>query len=427
MVALTAVVLSGVLAAAGCRGASPAPAPLRPAWQPAVLPVPPGPPGVPVVRDAAACMGRFYAAGAVRDAAGGTRPALWSSADAVTWSAAAVRAVSFYGAQNVLYAVACRGRSVVAVGAKSGGVHGNPRVSAWRVAGGALVEVPAEFEVFGGPEAVAVSRVAGAPAGWLVAGSRVAGAAVWSWSPPDGGPLAVTTPGGTSTPDPSGVPGRGAAPGAGEPGAAELEPPAALPELAGDGRGRTTAHDVVAVPDGWLVVGDLLPPDGTGFLPVAWTSTDGRGWRRWPLPSAGAGGAAGGDGGSVRRVVLAGAAVVAVGPAGAGFAVWRRAAAGWELAARFGAAGPEGATGGGGVRSVVGLAARGARVVAAVSGDGAAVWSSGDAGSSWRPVMVPAERDGVSSVVVGDDRLVLFADGADGFRAWSTGFTKLDS
>ncbi|PZF87949.1 hypothetical protein C1I99_27025, partial [Micromonospora deserti] len=86
------VAVLGVLAVlfAGCtRPAAPAgdgSAPLRPAWRPVTLPAPPGAPGRLLVRDAAACAGRWYAVGGVADAAGETRPAAWTSTDGASWS-----------------------------------------------------------------------------------------------------------------------------------------------------------------------------------------------------------------------------------------------------------------------------------------------------------------------------------------------------
>ena len=66
------------------------------------------------------------------------------------------------------------------VGAKSGGAHGNPRVTTWyRRDDGVFTDVVAAFELYGGPLAVTVGRIAGGPDGWLIAGARTSGAAVW--------------------------------------------------------------------------------------------------------------------------------------------------------------------------------------------------------------------------------------------------------
>ncbi|MET9299996.1 hypothetical protein ABZX66_11790 [Micromonospora aurantiaca] len=367
----------------------PEPAPVRPQWQPVELALPAGASGRPVLRDAARCAGRWYVVGGLVDPAGETRPAAWSSSDGVTWSPVPVRAQTFYGRQHVLYAVACRDDGMAALGAKTGGVHGNPRTGTWVWRpGGPLREVPAAFELFGGPRAVSASRLAAGPGGWLVAGARADGAAVWS------------------SPDAEGFVLR-----------------EGVAELAGDGRGRTAAYDVAAVGSGWLVVGSLLPPGGTARTPLAWFSADGRVWRRVVLPvPAGAAGAA-------ERVVSPDGGPVAVGPVGDRFAVWRGcddcgspsagsagAAQGWRRVGGFGSAGP-------GVSSVDALAASGGRLVA-VTGDGAQrrLWMSRDGGGSWLPVItpvpVPDGGDAALAVAVRDDRLLVVADDGKTSRAW---------
>ncbi|MBU8856090.1 MULTISPECIES: hypothetical protein [unclassified Micromonospora] len=367
----------------------PQPAPVSPRWQPVELALPAGATGRPVPRDAARCAGRWYVVGGLVDPAGETRPAAWSSPDGVTWAPIPVRAQTFYGRQHVLYAVACRDDGMAALGAKTGGVHGNPRTGTWVWrAGGPLREVPAAFESFGGPRAVSASRLAAGPGGWLVAGARADGAAVWS------------------SPDAEGFVLR-----------------EGVAELAGDGRGRTAAYDVAAVGPGWLVVGSLLPPGGTARTPLSWFSADGRVWRRVALPvPAGAAGAA-------ERVVAADGGPMAVGPLGDRFAVWRGrddcgspsagsagTGQGWRRVGGFGSAGP-------GVSSVDALAASGGRLVA-VTGDGAQrrLWMSGDGGESWLPVItpvpVPDGGDAALAVAVRDDGLLVVADDGKTSRAW---------
>ncbi|MEV0806752.1 hypothetical protein [Micromonospora sp. NPDC050200] len=350
--------------------------PLRPAWRELSLPAPPGSPGRLVLRAGAFCGDRWYLVGAVAGALGATRPAAWSSADGESWAPVPVDARTFYGRQHVLSAVACVDGRMAALGAKNGGVHGNPRTGTWvRGAVGALREVPAAFELFGGPRAVAVNRLAVGPGGWLIAGARVDGAAVWTSPDAEGFTLVA-----------------GAA------------------ELAGDARGRTAAYDVVARGSGWLVVGALLPAGGTALTPLAWTSADGRSWRRAVLPVP--------DGrGQAERVAVLDGVAVAVGPVRDGFAAWRADGdAGWRRAGGFGAGGP-------GVLSVAGLAVPG-RWLVAVTGDGAVrgAWASADGGASWRavtvPVAVPDGGDTVLTVVAGEDRLLLLADDGRGSRAW---------
>ncbi|WP_422746920.1 hypothetical protein [Micromonospora sp. WMMD1219] len=386
-----AAVAAAVLLLAACRDApsppaEPAPEPVRPDWRVAELFAPVGAAGRPVLRDVARCAGRWYAVGGLVDPVGETRPVAWSSSDGATWSPLPVRARTFYGRQHVLYAVACRDDGMAALGAKAGGVHGNPRTGTWVWRpGGPLREVPAPFELFGGPRAVSASRLAAGPGGWLIAGARAEGAAVWT------------------SPDAEGFVLREAVPG-----------------LAGDGRGRTAAYDVAAVGSGWVAVGSLLPPGGTARTPLAWSSADGRAWRRAVLPvPAGAYGAA-------ERVAQLDGGPVAVGPVGDGFAVWRacdgcgRQPSGpadvWQRVGGFGAAGP-------GVLSVDSLAASGRRLVA-VTGDGAQrrLWTSRDSGVSWRPVITPVPMpdggDTAMVVAVHGDVLLAVTDGGMRSQAW---------
>ncbi|GHJ06725.1 hypothetical protein TPA0907_10920 [Micromonospora humidisoli] len=350
--------------------------PVEPAWREATLPVPPGPAGRLVLRDAVSCAGVWFLVGGVVDATGGSRPAAWSSTDGSTWLPVPVAASTFYGRQHVLYAAACAAGRVAALGAKNGGVHGNPRTGTWvRDGDGPLREVPAAFELFGGPRAVSVARVAAGAQGWLIAGARADGAAVWT--SPDAGGFTLAE---------------------------------GLPELAGDARGRTAAYDAVALPVGWLVVGSLLPAGGTALRPMAWTSVDGRSWRRAELPVP--------DGrGRAERVVPRDGGPVAVGAVSDGFAVWRADdGSRWRQVGGFGAAGA-------GVLSVVGLAVVGGALVA-VTGDGVgrAVWVSTDGGVSWRSVRVPLPvadgGDTALTVAGGDGRLLLLADDGRGSHAW---------
>ncbi|MFC8619233.1 hypothetical protein ACFT9M_22825 [Micromonospora purpureochromogenes] len=372
----------GVLAVllAAC---DPAPAPrraeepLRPAWQALTLPAPPGPPGRALLRDATACAGRWYAVGGVADAAGGTRPAAWSSRDGANWTVVPIAADSFYGKQNVLYSAGCRDGVLAVIGAKVGGAHGYPRVSTWRQRpDGGLVEVSASFETYGGPKAVNVSRLTGGPAGWLIVGNRSSGAA--AWVSPDAADFALVE---------------------------------GAPELASDGRGVSWAFDAVGVPGGWLAVGGVLPTGRIDRDPVAWSSADGRTWRRTALPGTD-------RYEELQRVVLVDGAAVAVGLRGGAFGAWRRDGDRWATAGGFGGAAPSQ------VPSVDGLVAAGGRLVAAVSdGKSRSVWTSVDRGGSWRRVELPgpvpagADRD-VALAAVGE-RLWTFTDDGTRATAWS--------
>ncbi|WP_036372529.1 hypothetical protein [Micromonospora sp. ATCC 39149] len=357
-----------------------------------------------MLRDAAACGGRWFVVGAVADAAGVTRPAAWSSmaatalpaspassalppspassgppslgVDAFAWSPLRLTPRSAYGAENVLTAVGCRDGRLAAVGAKSGGVHGNPRVSTWRqLADGSVVEVPAEFEVFGGPDAVNVGRIAGGPAGWVIAGNRGTGAAAWSSA--DAGEFRLV----------SGV-----------------------PELASDAAGRTWAADVTAAASGWVLVGSLRAPGRPGGDPAVWTSPDGVDWRRRVL----ADGDAPGD---LQRVVRAGERLVAVGRRGEALAAWVADTADWRPGGVLGPAR-------GGPGQVAGLGAADGGVLAVVVGaSGGSAWFSTD-GGAWSPVEVPvplpsAPDRSVAVAGSGGGLLLLVDGGAEGARLWA--------
>lgn len=340
---------------AGCRPTGHAePAPVRPAWQPVTLPAPPGSPGRLMLRDATACAGRWFVVGAVADAAGGTRPAAWTSTDAASWTALRPEARSPYGEENVLTAAACRDGRLAAVGAKSGGVHGNPRISTWRqAADGSLVEVPAEFEVFGGPDAVNVGRMVGGYQGWLIAGNRATGAAAWISA--DGTDFRLVS---------------------------------AVPGLAADAAGRPWAADATATPSGWLLVGSVLPSGRTGMDPAVWSSPDGLAWRRAVLSEAE-------TAEDLQRVIRLGERTFAVGRRGDRLGAWVEEGGRWRSGGVFG----------GGSGAVWGLAAVSGGVLELAAG-GATGWFSRD-GDGWSPVVLPV------AVPVGNDRTVAVAGSAD--------------
>ncbi|MGW0432709.1 hypothetical protein ACWDV4_09210 [Micromonospora sp. NPDC003197] len=404
------VVLVGVLVVSvgGCRPAgrtsdpgagSPDPAmlaePIRPDWRPVSLPASDGIPGRVVLRDATACAGRWFVVGAMRAADGATRPAAWTSPDAQNWTPLTVTGSSFYGRQNVLYAAGCRAGRLAAIGAKSGGAHGNPRVSTWRQVGeDRLVEVPAAFELYGGPEAVGVSRIAGGPAGWLIVGNRTRGAATWVSR---GSPQA-----GTSALDAAGF---------------DLVDGAS--DLTSDERGRTMAFDAVATAGGWLVVGGLTPAGRIDSQPLVWLSADGRSWRRLAVPDFG-------DGAMLQRVAVVHGVPVALGTRTDGFGAWYDDGRGWVAAGRFGS------VGGSGLPSVRGVTVAGGRLVVAVSnGTTYELWGSTDRGRSWRRIVEPVAAvsaggdSGVGAVAVGDQLLVTVDDGG-GADLWCTSASVFD-
>lgn len=360
----------------GCGGA-PADDRLRPRWQQVAVPVPAG--QRLAVRDVLGCGGRAYLVGALTDAAGAATPAVFASADARTWTPVGVSPATFYGRRNELRAAGCRDGRLAAVGSASGGVHGNPRVSAWRQReDGSLAELTAQFELYGGPDAVNVARVAGGPAGWLLVGNRVSGAAVWRSAD-----------------------------------AAAFELVERAAGLATGPAGVTWATDAVAAGAGWLVVGSVTAPGRADRDPAVWRSTDGLRWSPVQVPGSG-----GYD--ELQRVVATAGGPVAVGPHGAGgFGVWRAGPAGrWVAAGRFG---------GGSAPGAVSALAVAPDAVLALVGDTAAyaLWSSaGNADGAWRPVAVPvampAGGDRAAGVAAVPGGVVLFIDEGTGTRLWWT-------
>jgi len=406
--ASAALALALVALAAGCTGgpspggsATPSTAPGRvaagPSWTPVALPATGA--GRPVVENVAACAGRWYASGGYLAADGSTRPALWTSGDARTWVELPVRPTSVYGPSQLLTSVACRDTLVVAIGATSGGVHANPRVSTWSGAPtGPLSEQSAPFELFGGPDAIGVSRLAAttggsaaAPApGWLILGAwrdanGQAGAAVWV--APDGGAFRRVD---------------------------------ADPALESGPSGPTVARDAVAGPGGFTMVGSAgTQGNVVARAPAAWASADGLRWQRVPVP-------ADGEDEEPQRVLADPRGVLAVGVRGGGFGAWRGPAANasvdgsgaWRATGRFGG------FAGTGLPAVSGLAAGPSGDDYALVGDGARyrLWSSPD-GTAWTerqlPVAVPA--DGVRHAVLAGagGRLLLGVEDGATSRLWA--------
>ncbi|MGC4895981.1 hypothetical protein [Micromonospora sp. DT31] len=371
--------LLGVLAllVAGCdavRGEDEgSPEPVRPAWRESTLPVPPGPAGRLLVRDAAACGGRWYVAGGVGDATGETRPAAWSSVDGATWTPLSLHPRTYYGQRHVFYSAACRDGRVALLGAKRGGAHANPRTSSWRqLPDGSLDEVIAPFDLFGGPYAVDVARMAAGGRGWLITGNRTSGAAVWV--SPDSSRFTLVERG---------------------------------PGLASDAVGETWNFDAVETGAGWLSVGGIVPAGRVDRDPLAWVSRDGVAWRRVPVPG-------GPEYDELQRVVVLDGRPVAVGLRGRAFGTWRAdgdPGGAWRATGGFGRPRVDGIPG------VRGLTVAGATLWAAtVDGFAHAVWRSVDGGGSWQAVALPGPapagaQQAVALAGAGDDLLLLVDTG----------------
>jgi hypothetical protein len=352
---------------------------VRPSWQAVTLPVPPGPSGRVAVRDATSCDGTWYVVGAVLGDDGASRPAAWTSDDARTWRPMTLAPRAYYARRAILSSVACRDGRVAAVGSRSGGAHGNPRVTSWyQRADGALVDMPATFELYGGSEAISVEHVAAGPDGWLIAGNRVSGAAVWFSRDATDFRLIDDDPALSSDPDHA-----------------------------------TTALDQVHDGVAWTVVGRVETPDRVSPVPFAWTSPDGRHWTRQPVP-AGTHGFA-----DLERVVRAGTGeLLAAGLHDRRFGTWRRLGDTWRADQVFGRLAP-GSTS---APFVSGLATGEHGTLAAVS-DGARfrLWLDLPH-AGWREATVPVRPSSTGDhqlIAVADDATVLLLtdDGTTG-RAW---------
>lgn len=294
------VAAPALLAAGGCSSSAPADARtpvVRLPWQERALPLPPGAAGRIAVRDATACAGTWYVVGAVIGPDHATRPAAWTSADGHAWRSLAVAPSAYYARRNVLTSAACRDGRAAAIGSRSGGAHGIPRVSSWlQRADGTLVDAVAPFTLFGGSQAVDVGRIAGGPRGWAIAGNRTSGAAVWT-----------------------------------SPDATTFRLHDDDPALSSDRVVSTAAVDVTSDASGWTVVGRSQAADRIAPVPMAWTSRTGRQWSREQVPAGTTGFA------DLERVVVSdGDRLTAVGLRGRRFGTWERTGAGWTLGGAFG-------------------------------------------------------------------------------------------
>jgi hypothetical protein len=343
-------------------------------WQGAALPVPDG--SRAVVRSATWCADRWVVVGATADAAGDTRAAAWSSPDGRTWGTVRLDPHhDYYAAHEILSTVACSRGRLAMLGAKPGGAHGSARTANWRQRpdGSLAAVVHASYLLFGGTRAVAVNRLEGGPHGFMIAGTRASGAAVW------------TSPTGASFRLHEGVPG-----------------------LANSSSARTQGTDAVPAGRGWLVVGLSTEDDGRLDATV-WTPAGTDRWLRRVLP--------GGDTVSTAdRVIHAGSGPVVAGLLDQEFGLWRRQGVNWTLEGTFGERVADATS----ASYVSGLAWTGSLVVATYS-DGTR-FRLAIGGTSPAPSTLPTSVDvsGDHAVTVathGADALLLTDDGRQG-RVW---------
>ena len=309
-----------------------------------------------------------------------TRPAAWFSTDRTSWTVGRTSgARTYWGRRAIINSVACSRDRLAAVGARSGGAHGNPRVTTFRVDDdGRLVDVPAVFTQYGGVSATNVGPISGGPSGWLIAGNRTSGPGVWF------------------TDDPR-----------------EFTRVEAEAGLTDDGDLGSLAQGAGWAGEEWVLVGAgartgrHLDQD-----PLAWTSPDGLAWTPESMPAEPVNE-------DVHRVVGARGRAAARGRAQRrAFAAWVRDDDGWEESTAFG----EIADSWRGAPYVASLARTSAGVLATVStGDHYELWQTDD-GRDWRQVAVPLTPETAGDhtlAVAGGEELLLVADAGEGGRVWS--------
>jgi hypothetical protein len=335
-----------------------------------------------MLRESVHCAGKWYLVGGIGDPSVTgdygmeTRPAVWVSQDGATWGNVGLTPRDYYGERSVLYSADCRAGKIAAIGSRTGGAHGNPRINTWyQRDDGSLIEVLADFELYNGPNFMNVSRIVAGPDGWLIAGNRMPGAAVWL------------------SPDATG-----------------FRIVEKAPELASDPRGETWAADAVATPEGWLVVGGMLFRGRTDRDPMSFTSKDGNLWARTAVAATPAYE-------EFQRVRASNGAVWAAGVNGATFGVWRYTAGKWEVTGQFadlgeGSAAPT-------VRSLMPLGS--GLIMAGGTGSAHEVWASRD-GHSWRQVALPAPTpvgaERTISINTHEQRILLTIDDGQRGRTW---------
>lgn len=351
----------GVLALVSCSSPSSPPSPPSPhalSWREVTLPATDA-----TVQDVAFCDDHWLAVGGLP-----TGPAAWRSTDGTTWTGVPLASVSFYGKQSTIFTVACRGADAVAVGAASGGAHGNPRTSTWRSRpDGSWLEYEPAFTQFGGQDSVGVGAAAASlapPATWAVVGN---------WLGTDGspGPALWHSADGASFERSLIAPGSSAR-------GTDVAP------LAGGG---------------WLVAGEAYGATLTG---ASWTSTDGATWTPVPV------------GGPLALVTPSGDGTLGVGPAGA----WWFDGKTWQQRGGLGDAG--------GWR-FLGLSAAsdgGLAVVTAAAGSSCRLWTTTDGGATWAeasmPVSLPVTAETVAATAVQAGTVLLATDDGTHARLWLT-------
>lgn len=354
---------------------------VEPAWNAATLPDPAGAPGQLTVRDAVSCGGVWTAVGGVVLAepteTQDSRPAAWRSTNGVDWSALDVTATTYWGERAILTTIACAHDEVVAVGARSGGAHGNPRVTTFVEQDGGLHDQEAAFNLYGGATATNVGPITAAEPGWLITGNRVSGPAVWH---------------------------------------SETGRDFVIEE---DVPGLADADDFVSLAQGavwdgesWVVVGGGNERSTLDREPVAWESADAENWERIEVPGSD-------DFDDLERVIAVDDDLVALGLSGDAFGVWRRSDGAWERGDTFGTLPSESRR-----SPFVSSLVASDRGLWATTSDGTAyaLWHSRD-GDEWTQVPTPERApetagEHVLTVAASGERVLLISDDGTGGRVW---------
>jgi hypothetical protein len=343
------------------------------------LPVPAGPAGRLAVRDAVRCAGQWYVVGGVFTGPGESRPAAWRSADGRIWENLRFTPRWYWAKRNVIAGVACHDGKIAMLGAKSGGAHGNPRVSTWyQRPDGGYTDVLAAFSQYGGDKAVNVARIAAGDTGWMITGNRMTGAAIWRSKD-----------------------------------AIEFVRNDSDPQLSSDDTYDTEAIDLTYADGAWTVVGSAQVTGRLARTPLAWTSPDGARWQRQKVPH-------GKEYADLQRVIPYSEGVLAVGIDGQKFGVWRRVGSTWRRIGHFGKLDPDAPAS----PFVSGLTTTGRNLTAVISdGRRYQAWASAD-GAHWRQVTTPARPttagEHIMTAVGAGDHLLLLADDGRAGRVYVT-------
>ncbi|MFD8498705.1 hypothetical protein [Amycolatopsis sp. NPDC059657] len=181
----------------------------------------------------------------------GRAPAAWAGRP---WRAVPVHARSGYGGQAELTLPSISGGRIFALGEAFGGAHGNPRPTIWAGSAQGLTEYPQGVELLGGPRGITTSGSAAGPDAYLLTGQ---------WDHARGGPGAAVwlSPDGVTW--------------------SQQEDPALLSERGAQTRILGAAHNGRE----FVAVGDVSvnEPGRAKATPLAWSSSDGKTWRREPL------------------------------------------------------------------------------------------------------------------------------------------------